>query len=147
MQLLLESFDDQVVINNALKKCSILWQKPNLHSYVYGMCKDLGVRVTLLPASAVCRRCMSNKQYYVWHQKGARRQEDKKRIAKEGGVWFLKWEQLDLDQSQLKGVEWLRYLYTASWTFQKSMPACTANVRTWDMIKVPLVKPTHKVND
>lgn len=114
MQLLLESFDDQVVINNALKKCNILWWKPNPHSNVYGMCKGLGVRVALLPATAICRKCMRNEQYYVWHQKGARRQEDKKRVAKEGGVWFLKWEQLDQDKSQLKGIEWLRYLYTAA---------------------------------
>lgn len=111
MQLLMETFDDQVLINSALKQCSILWQKSSTDSYVRGICQNLGLRVALLPAAAVCRQCVTNGQYYVWHQKGARRQEDKKMVAKKGGVWFL---QLNLDQSELTGIEWLTYLHASA---------------------------------
>ena len=108
MQLSLEKYDDQVVVNNALDQCGITWR---LHQpYVVGRCQQQNLSVVLLPTSAVCRKCKEKGAYYVRHQKGARGQEDKRRIAGEGGVWFLKQGQ-DLNAGELKGIDWLRYLY------------------------------------
>ena len=111
MQQSLKTFDDQVLVNNALQQCNIVWEPPTTDSFIHGMCLHLGLTVTLLPSTAVCRLCKENGEQYVWHQKGARGQEDKRRVAEKVGVWFLK-ERLNLEQGELKGLEWLRHLYS-----------------------------------
>ena len=102
-------FDDQVVINTALNSCGIAWSSPERGSCILGVCRDLDLRVSLLPESVVCRWCRKRRGFYVWHQKGARGQEDKRRVAEDGGMWFLK-RNLN-EKRELKGTEWLRFLY------------------------------------
>ena len=112
VQYTLGSFDDQVIINTALSQCGIVWSSKSSDSYIYGTChRNSDLRVSLLPTSAVCRNCKRHGGEYVWHQKGARGQEDKRKIAEGGGMWLLK-PGRDLNQGELKGVEWLRYLYS-----------------------------------
>lgn len=113
VQLSLEKFDDQVLTNNALKQCNITWHTPAADSFIHGMCPGLGLKVALLPATTVCRLCgEEEREWYVWHQRTARSQEDKKRAAEKAGMWFLKRQQ-NMEHNKLKGIEWLRYLCSA----------------------------------
>ena len=102
--------DDQVVINNARKNCGIVWSSTGKDSGMLGVCRDMDFKVSLLPRSVVCRKCkkITGGSFYVWHQTSARGQAGKKKIAKAAGMWFLK---RNLDESELKGTEWLRYLW------------------------------------
>ena len=115
----LNTFDDQVLINNALQHCGIVWRPPTTDSrYVQGQCRDSGLRVALLPHTAVCRQCGEvggggggGGGYFVWHQKGPRNQADKRTVAEKGGRWFLRQDWQTRDRSGLKGIEWLRFIH------------------------------------
>lgn len=112
MQYQLGIFDDQVIVNKALSQCGIMWTGKNGDSYIHGTCSSSDLlTVSLLPASAVCRNCKKQGGEYVWHQKGGRGQMNKKSIAEGGGMWLLE-PGRDLNQGELKGVEWLRSLYS-----------------------------------
>lgn len=98
-------FDDQVIINNVLEWCGIEWTTTD--TSINGTCRDLKLKVTLLPSSVVCRKCTKTSGYYVWHEMGARVQEDKRDTAVKGGTWFLK---QSLNGNELIGIQWLRFL-------------------------------------
>lgn len=105
-------YDDQVVVNKALNQCGIVWSvKSTPTSSVHGTCHNPHLRVSLLPASAICRNCKNQGGEYVWHQKGKRGEEFKMKVAEGGGMWLLKPGQ-DLNEGDLKGIEWLRHLYS-----------------------------------
>lgn len=110
LQPSLNVFDDQVLINYAFKQCQIRWQSPTQDGFIVGECKASGLKVTIMPSSVVCRRCVEGGHYAVWHQKGSRRQEVKKSKAEEGRKWFLREDWKTIDHTNLKGLEWLRLI-------------------------------------
>lgn len=109
--LSLHTFDDQVLINNALQDCNIDWKSPTIKgTAIHGVCRNFDLKVAILSETAVCRRCTNREGFAVWHKNGARGQEEKKRLAKEYGLWFLKRDWKTLNHSELKGHEWLQLI-------------------------------------
>ena len=108
MQQSLGKFDDQVIINNVFDRCGITWRPRTTDQSTEGTCGALELKVTLLPSSAVCRKCAERSvRYYVWHEMGSRTLEDKREAAERGGTWFLKQE---MGESRLTGTDWLRFM-------------------------------------
>ena len=104
----MDIFDDQGVLNYALKQCRIKWKKPTFDRFIHGYCKNVNLRVTVISESVVCRKCSNMAEYMVWHPNTARGQEKKRKSAKDRGKWFLRKEWMSLDYENSTGLEWLR---------------------------------------
>ena len=92
----LHVFDDQVNVNSALDKCSIKWtNSTSQDTMVTGQCvrgRLQGLRVTILPANMICRRCQTEHKnsVYVWHKLSKKTGEMKVKTAVSSHTWFLK---------------------------------------------------------
>lgn len=67
------TFDDQVLINYAMKRLNIIWTSEHWRDNVPNVANgDNGFQIIILPSLVVCREtCMANNQnsYYIWHSK------------------------------------------------------------------------------
>ena len=110
--LTLKNIDDQYIINTAFDKCGIKWNKKQ--SSIIGRCSNgVNLTVSLVSSIEICRSCNDKKrQYFVWHQLAEKKQKSKKEYAIKARVWFLK---KNYDHTiDLKGLEWLQFLNSAS---------------------------------
>lgn len=120
-------FDDQVNINNAFNNCDIKWSNNTNNKVVTGQCAEdklQGLKVTVLPASVICRRCHSKDKdsLYVWHKQSKKSGEMKMKTAISTHTWHLKNITLNLredacsiimenkEMEKLKGIEWIQAL-------------------------------------
>ena len=122
----LHVFDDQVNVNSALDRCSIKWSNKTSHDVIImGQCTTgrlQGLRVTILPANIICRRCSTEHKnsVYVWHKQSKKTGEMKVKTAVSTQTWFLKNITIDLtgeaeivlieskEMKELKGKQWLQ---------------------------------------
>ena len=117
-------FDDQVNINNAFNNCNISWMNNTDNDVVTGECVDdklQGLRVTILPASIICRKCHTKDKdsLYVWHKQSKKSGEIKMKTAVSTHTWHLKNITLRLteetksiiddgENDKLKGIHWIK---------------------------------------
>ena len=115
----LDSFDDQVRLNFALKKCGIRWQNTSYtisSSPISGQCflpPYKGLKVTILPYSDICRQCKENQEYFVAHPLSKKKGTAKVTIAIGTDWWSLRkdWRKFSLTgDGGLKGMKWLATL-------------------------------------
>ena len=117
-------------VNSALDKCNIKWSNgTSQDAIVTGQCvrgRLQGLRVTILPANMICRRCQAEHKnsVYVWHKLSKKTGEMKVKTAVSSHTWFLKKavtlnlieeaENVVVERRSmegvnlLKGVDWLR---------------------------------------
>ncbi len=110
--------DDQACFNLGLMRAGIQWDRRDVeHEVVHGVSPSTGLRVTVLPSTAVCRACLPEHQamYYVWHHVGGKNRGSKKRHAKGKSMWFLKKNWLEIAvNSTANGTAWLREMSVIS---------------------------------
>ena len=119
----MKSHDDQVILNRALKNCSIQWRSVKNISTdpIDGFCLKNNLSLTVLPQSSICRiQCKDTASVYVWHPLSLSKGDKKKTSIKDSHLWYLRedWrETLEAEGNQgtslepsSRGTKWLSLL-------------------------------------
>jgi len=111
----MEALDGQARLNSAMKQCGIQWQSlAHIQSHlktrsVSGHCSlepYQKVRVSVLPVSSICYKCLKRTNSYVTHLE---KENGKLKTFNDLSSWFLSMDWAKVGEG-LKGTEWLASL-------------------------------------
>ena len=117
-----DSVADQTRLNYAFRQCGIQWQsvvRPASHiktKPISGQCSlppYHRVKITVLPHSAICRKCVGKRKYYVVHPLSKKEGSVKISKATDVNSFFLARDWRNVREG-LKGTDWLAALVNKS---------------------------------